>query len=110
MTLPLHTDFSMPSKKKFSHIPNEKDIQQRVARSLILEINCVIKLTKQMPTEDAKYLQLLERLRRGECDYEDYQLLLTRVVGQPEVPSLCESPWDKVGFPSNSRQIILFYV
>ena len=95
---PLHTDFSIPSKKKFSQIPNEKDIQQRVARSLILQINCVVKLTKQMRTEDGKYLQLLERLRRGECDYEDYQLLLTRVVGESEVPSLCEPPWNKVRF------------
>ena len=32
--------------------PTEKEIQQRVARSLILQINCVIKLTQQMRTED----------------------------------------------------------
>ncbi|CAF4891183.1 unnamed protein product, partial [Rotaria socialis] len=41
-------------------------IQQRVARSLILQINCVVKLTQQMRTEDLRYLQLLERLRHEE--------------------------------------------
>ncbi|CAF2613480.1 unnamed protein product [Rotaria sp. Silwood2] len=38
---PLHTDFSLPSKKKFGMLPTEKEIQQRVACSLILQINCV---------------------------------------------------------------------
>ncbi|CAF0878063.1 unnamed protein product [Rotaria sordida] len=38
---PLHTDFSLPSKKKSSKLLTEKEIQQRVARSLILLINCV---------------------------------------------------------------------
>ncbi|CAF3596910.1 unnamed protein product [Rotaria sp. Silwood1] len=92
---PLHTDFSLPSKKKSDKLPTEKEIQQRVARSLILQINCVVKLTQQMRTEDIRYLQLLERLRQGQCNYDDYELLLTRVVGQPSVSSLRESPWNK---------------
>jgi hypothetical protein len=93
---PLHTDFSLSSKKNSGKLPTEKEIQQRVARSLILQINCVVKLTQQMRTEDSRYLQLLDRLRRGECNYDDYELLLTRVVGQPSVGSLGESPWNKV--------------
>ncbi|CAF1406501.1 unnamed protein product [Rotaria sordida] len=92
---PLHTDFSLPSKKKSGKLPTEKEIQQRVARSLILQINCVVKLTQQMRTEDPRYLQLLERLRRGQCNYDDYELLLTRVVGQSSVGSLRDSPWNK---------------
>jgi len=95
---PLHTDFSLSSKKKSSKLPTEKEVQQRVARSLILQINCVVKLTQQMRTEDVRYLQLLERLRHGECNYDDYELLLTRVVGQPSVVSLHDSPWNKVIF------------
>ena len=95
---PLHTDFSLPSKKKSGKLPNEKEIQQRVARSLILQINCVVKLTQQMRTEDTRYLQLLERLRHGQCNHDDYELLLTRVIGQPSVGSLCDSPWNKVKF------------
>ncbi|CAF1489005.1 unnamed protein product, partial [Adineta ricciae] len=94
---PLYTDFSLPLKKKkqSDKLLNEKEIQQRVARSLILQTNCVVKLTQQMRTEDSRYLQLLERLRRGQCNHEDYELLLTRVVGQPSVESLCDSPWNK---------------
>ncbi|CAF3777547.1 unnamed protein product [Rotaria sp. Silwood1] len=92
---PLHTDFSLPSKKKSGKLPNEKEIQQRVARSLILQINCVVKLTQQMRTEDPRYLQLLERLRHGQCNYDDYELLLTRVIGQPSVGYLHDSPWNK---------------
>jgi hypothetical protein len=93
---PLHTDFSLSSKNKAGKLPNEKEIQQRVARSLILQINCVVKLTQQMRTEDVRYLQLLERLRNGECTYDDYELLLTRVIGQPSVRSLSYPPWNKV--------------
>ena len=96
---PLHTDFSLHSKKKLGKLPNEREIQQRVARSLILQINCVVKLTQQMRTEDLRYLQLLERLRGGQCNYDDYELLLTRVVGQPSVSSLRVSPWNRVIFP-----------
>ncbi|CAF4972958.1 unnamed protein product [Rotaria sp. Silwood1] len=92
---PLHTDFTLSSKSKSCKLPTEKEIQQRVARSLILQINCVVKLTQQMRTEDSRYLQLLERFRHGQCDYDDYELLLTRVVGQPSVGSLCDSPWNK---------------
>lgn len=94
--MPLHTDFSVFSKSKISVARTEKEIQQRVARSLVLQINCVVILSKQMRTEDVRYLQLLERLRRGECNYDDYNLLSTRVVGQSQVPSLHVSPWNTV--------------
>ncbi|CAF4552755.1 unnamed protein product [Rotaria sp. Silwood2] len=75
--VPLYTDFSLPSKKKSGKLPTEKEIQQR------------------MRTEDTRYLQLLKRLRQGQCNFDDYELLLTRVVGQPSVSSLRESPWNK---------------
>ena len=94
--VPLHTDFSLPAKSKSTRTLTEKRIQQRVPRSLILQINCVVKLTQQMRTDDPHYLQLLERLRHGECKYDDYELLLTRVVGQPSVPSLRDSPWNSL--------------
>ncbi|CAF1541345.1 unnamed protein product, partial [Rotaria sordida] len=92
---PLHTDFSLPSKKKQGKIPSEKEIQQRVSRSLILQMHCVVKLTQQMRTEDLRYLQLLDRLRHGQCNYDDYELLQTRVVGQPSIEFLHDSPWNK---------------
>ena len=96
---PLHTDFTLPLKKKSGKLLNEREIQQRVTRFLILQINCVVKLTQQRRTEDPRYLQLLERLRHGQCNHDDYELLLTRVVGQPSVNSLCDSPSDKVKLP-----------
>ncbi len=46
---------------------------------------------QQMRTEDLRYLQLLESLRHRRCNYDDYELLLTQVVGQPSVGSLRDS-------------------
>jgi hypothetical protein len=106
---PLHTDFSTPARQKSTKAPSEREIQQRVARSLILQINCVVKLTQQMRTEDQQYLQLLERFRRGECTYGDYELLLTRVVGQPTVLSLRQSPWNKVRFLFFCKRMLQFF-
>jgi hypothetical protein len=105
---PLHTDFSLPSKKKLGKLPTEKEIQQRVARSLILQMNCVVKLTQQMRTEDLRYLQLLERLRHGQCNYDDYELLLTRVVGESSTNSLRDSPWNKVSYFLFLQQLSFF--
>lgn len=51
-----------------------------------------------MRTEDPRYLELLERLRHGKCNYDDYELLLTRVVGHPSINSLNDSPWNTVSF------------
>ena len=102
---PLHTDFSLQSKKKQSKSLSEREIQQRAARSLVLQINCVVKLTQQMRTEDLRYLQLLDRLRHGQCNYDDYELLQTRIVGQPSIESLHDSPWNEVSllFHSNRK-------
>ncbi|CAF1689221.1 unnamed protein product, partial [Adineta ricciae] len=36
-----------------------------------------------------------DRLRHGQCNYDDYELLQTRVVGQPTIESLHDSPWNK---------------
>jgi len=49
-----------------------------------------------MRTEDSRYLQLLERFCHGQCTYDDYDLLLTRVIGQPSVRSLADPPWNRV--------------
>ena len=75
---------------------------------MILQMNCVVKLTQQMRTEDLRYLQLLERLRHGQCNYDDYELLLTRVVGQPSVGSLSDSPWNKVNCQFHFKTIFCF--
>ena len=106
--VPLHTDFLLSSKSNSGKAPTEKQIQQRVTRSVILQINCVVKLTQQMRTEDLRYLLLLERLRHGQCNYDDYELLLTRVVGQSSVGSLCGAPWNKASFLFSFQGILYF--
>ena len=89
MMSPLHTDFSLPSKKKSSKLPTEKEIQQRVVTFPNSSNQlCHQSLLNRWERKILQYLQLLERFRRGECNYSDYELLQTRVVGQPMVGSL----------------------
>ena len=45
------------------------------------QVNKIVLLEKQMRCVDERYLELLNRLRRGECTQEDVDLLNTRVVG-----------------------------
>ena len=107
---PLYADFSSASKTKSGKLLTEREIQQRVARSLILRINCVVKLTQQMRTEDLRYLELLERLRDGQCNCDDYELLLTRVIGQSSIGSLRDPPWNEVNFSLMFRTIFSIVV
>ena len=75
-------------------LPTETDVQYRVGRSLVLQINTVTKLTQQMRTEDQKYLTLLNHLRLGETTRADYDYLCTRIIGPGRaVQSLKEKPW-----------------
>jgi len=75
-------------------IPTETDVQYKVGRSLVLQINTVTKLTKQMRTEDVNYLTLLNHLRLGETTRADFEYLCQRIIGPGKaVPSLKENPW-----------------
>ena len=44
--VPLHTNFSLARKSNSGKAPTEKQMRQRVARSLMLQITCVVKLTQ----------------------------------------------------------------
>ncbi|CAF1467648.1 unnamed protein product, partial [Didymodactylos carnosus] len=49
-----------------------------------------------MRTSDSRYLQLLQRLRKGECTADDHELLTTRVVDpNHDVKSLDTDEWKK---------------
>ena len=75
-------------------IPTETDVQYKVGRSLVLQINTVTKLTKQMRTEDVNYLTLLNHLRLAETTRTDFEYLCQRIIGpEKAVPSLKENPW-----------------
>ena len=77
-----------------TRLPTETDVQYGVGRSLVLQINTVIKLTQQMRTEDQKYLALLNHLRLGESTSPDFDYLCTRIIGpRKAVQSLKEKPW-----------------
>jgi len=81
-------------KSSSNLIPTETDVQYKVGRSLVLQINTVTKLTKQMRTEDVNYLTLLNHLRLGETTRADFEYLCQRIIGPGKaVPSLKENPW-----------------
>ncbi|CAF5028886.1 unnamed protein product [Rotaria magnacalcarata] len=91
---PLYYDFSTTMYNK--KLPMEKEIQQKSARALILQINCVVILEQQMRTKDVAYQALLNRVRDGKGTHEDWLLLRTRVIGIGLHISLNEPPWNEV--------------
>ncbi|CAF3219894.1 unnamed protein product [Rotaria sp. Silwood2] len=76
-------------------LPTETDIQQKSARAIILQINCVVVLEEQIRTKDPVYRDLLNRVRQGEGTYEDWLLLRTRVIGIGLQVSLNDPPWNE---------------
>ena len=74
-----------------------RQIELQCAQKLMSQINCVVQLNEQMRTEDKRYLELLDRLRSGDCTVDDYQLLCTRIIGAPNLKvSLQDAPWNEV--------------
>ena len=95
---PLYYDFGETIENNMSNsvkLATENEIQQKSARALILQINCVVVLEKQMRTKDLAYQALLNRVRKGEGTHEDWLLLRTRVIGIGLHISLNESPWNE---------------
>lgn len=92
---PLYYNFSM-TKNNNTKLPTENEIQQKSARALILQINCVVALEQQMRTKDMAYQTLLNRVRNGEGTHEDWLLLRTRVIGIGLHISLNDPPWNEV--------------
>ncbi|CAF4735530.1 unnamed protein product, partial [Rotaria socialis] len=90
---PLYYDFSTAMYNK--KLPMEKEIQQKSARALILQINCVAILEQQMRTKDVAYQALLNRVRDGKGTHEDWFLLRTRVIGIGLHISLNQPPWNE---------------
>lgn len=96
---PLYHDFTEKVNNNLTtsaRLPTENEIQQRSARALILQINCVVVLEQQMRTKDTAYQALLNRVRNGEGTHEDWLLLRTRVIGIGLNISLNDSPWNQV--------------
>ena len=74
-----------------------RQIELQCAQKLMSQINCVVALEQQMRTEDKRYLELLGRLRNGDCTVDDCKLLCTRIIGTPNLKvSLQDAPWNEV--------------
>jgi hypothetical protein len=96
---PLYHDFGETTNNNVrpsTKIPTENEIQQKSARALILQINCVVVLEQQMRTKDLAYQAVLNRVRKGEGTHEDWLLLRTRVIGIGLNISLNDPPWNEV--------------
>jgi ATP-dependent exoDNAse (exonuclease V) alpha subunit len=101
---PLYYNFSTTMANdtiKKTKLPTENEIQQKSARALILQVNCVVVLEQQMRTKDLAYQALLNRVRNGEGTYEDWLLLRTRVIGIGLHISLNDPPWNEVCYICN---------
>jgi len=96
---PLYHDFSGTTNNnvgRSTKLPTENEIQQKSARGLILQINCVVMLEQQMRTKDLAYQELLNRVRNGKSTHADWLLLQTRVIGIGLHISLNDPPWNEV--------------
>jgi ATP-dependent exoDNAse (exonuclease V) alpha subunit len=101
---PLYYNFSTTmanDANKNTKLPTENEIQQKSARALILQINCVVVLEQQMRTKDLAYQALLNRVRNGEGTHEDWLLLRTRAIGVGLHISLNDPPWNEVCYICN---------
>ncbi|CAM4843382.1 unnamed protein product [Rotaria magnacalcarata] len=93
-------DFRKQNEKRLN--VSERDIQCKVGRALWLQVNKVFFLTEQMRNKDPVFMAMQSRLRIGQCNNEDYELLCKRVVSpENDIKSLREPPW-------NSATILVF--
>ena len=110
---PLYYNFSMATdntRKNSTKLPTENEIQQKSARALILQTNCVVLLEQQMRTKDLPYRALLDRVRKGEGTDEDCLLLRTRVVGMGLHISLNDPPWNEVCYTYDVLFIMINFI
>ncbi|CAF1518482.1 unnamed protein product [Rotaria sordida] len=86
---PLFTDVFMQLESSVSNATSqvqkslsEYEVQCRVGRALMLQVNVVVKLTIQMRVDDKEYLEALDRMRLGECTSKDYELFRSLIIGR----------------------------
>ncbi|CAF2131081.1 unnamed protein product [Rotaria magnacalcarata] len=93
-------DFRKQNAKRLN--VSERDIQCKMGRALWLQVYKVFFLTEQMRNKDPVFMAMQSRLRIGQCNNEDYELLCKRVVSpENDIKSLREPPW-------NSATILVF--
>ena len=69
------------------------DKEKQLGLNLWRQVNKIVLLEKQMRCVDKRYLELLNRLRKGECTQEDIELLNGRIVGNNvDITSYLDTP------------------
>ena len=69
----------------------------------------LVKQCRQANTEDARFVELLERLRTGSCNNEDYELLNSRLISRLPQEKLAGVDWLRtpVIVPDNATKDVL---
>ena len=82
---PLYSGWNMKnktrSKPKKASKKDQSEINKDIGAHLWTQVNFIILLDEQMRVQDKKYLEMLNRLREGECNDRDVEMLNGRVVG-----------------------------
>ena len=85
-TKPLGSQLTQVTKKQ-THINRD------LGAHLWTQVNHIILLDEQMRVQDHEYLEMLNRLREGDCTDKDVQMLNGRVVGQSfDITSIADNP------------------
>ena len=80
--------------KEGREVSNKKGVAQREAIFNIWKnLSHVVLLDEQMRVQDRRYLELLNRLREGECTQSDVEMLYKRVIGHHvDITSISGNP------------------
>jgi hypothetical protein len=81
------------SKSKKLTKKSQSEINRDLGAHLWRQVNQVVLLDEQMRVQDSEYLEMLNRLREGECTDRDLQMLTGRVVGHDlDITSIIDNP------------------
>ena len=85
---------------RFIYAKKQTDIDTLLGINLWKQLTHIILLDEQMRVTDAAYLELLNRLRKGECNDSDVEILNRRVVGNSvDITSMSDNPVITPGNP-----------
>ena len=70
-----------PKKQKRRSKKDQSEINKDIGAHLWTQINHIVLLDEQMRVQDKNYLEMLNRLREGECTDKDVEMINGKVVG-----------------------------
>ena len=82
-----------PKKQKKPSSKDQSEINKQIGAHLWTQINHVVLLDEQMRVQDKSYLEMLNRLREGECTDRDVEMINGKVVGNTvDLTSIAGNP------------------